>query len=215
MGASDELGGVSGLILAGGRSTRMGRDKASLEVGGRRLLEWQVDRMRGVGVEDVWISVGPSGHPAEGWPELVGVEWMRDDEVDAGPLPGMRKVLDRVEAEWLMWMAVDMPGMSVGFLDELLKRRSRDGGKESGVVPMTERGMEPLCAVLPVNVARRALKAWWEAGEELSPRRWIGEGLKRGWMTAWPVGSARELVNWNAPGDWGGEIRLTGFDGSD
>ncbi len=199
------MGGVSGLILAGGRSTRMGRDKASLEVGGRRLLEWQVDRMRGAGVGPVWISVGPDGHPAEGWPGLTGVGWVPDPESDGGPMTGIGAVLDRVGTEWLLVMAVDLPGMTSGFLGGLLGQRRRDAGRETGVVPMTDRGMEPLCAVIPVRLGRRALKEWLEEGKGRSPARWLGEGLERGWMTAWPVGSARELVNWNVPGDWWGE----------
>jgi len=193
------------MILAGGRSIRMGRDKARLVVDGRPLLVCQVDRLRAVGADPLWISVGTIGAGGEAWPELTDVGWVRDPVADAGPLTGIASVLDRVESDWLIVLAVDLPALSGEFLSGLLERR----GPGCGVVPVTGGGMEPLCAVVPVEASRKVLHRFMAHTADpasRSPRRWMSEGVRRGWMREWKVASpgAEALLNWNFPGDWNG-----------
>ena len=70
----------TGLVLAGGESRRMGRDKTVLEFGGRSLLQSAVDRLREV-FPQVWVSVRQ--RRAE-----VTVPQVLDEVPDAGPLAG-------------------------------------------------------------------------------------------------------------------------------
>ena len=99
----------------------------------------------------------------------------------------------------LLVVAVDLPGLSAEFLKRMIERRQAGGG----TLPVGGRGMEPLCAVYPVGRALEAVRAWGASGES-SPRRLVSDGLREGWMEAWPVEGADLacLVNWNRPEDW-------------
>ena len=76
------MDGVSGIILAGGKSARMGRDKASLPFGNGTLLTAQTDKLRSLGVTDIVLS----GY-AEGM--------VPDETPGCGPLGGLAACLPR------------------------------------------------------------------------------------------------------------------------
>jgi molybdopterin-guanine dinucleotide biosynthesis protein A len=176
----------------------MGRDKAGLQVKGETLLARQVRLLGEAGVDECWVSVAAGKR--EGYPEIGdGVRWVEDAVAEAGPMEGIRQVLERTSAGWLLVLAVDLPALEVGFL-RTLRGRCDDG---RGVVPVTRRGREPLCAVLPVSSARVEVSGW-RATEEWSPRRLMDSGVRGGWMREWALEISLEpqLANWNAPGEW-------------
>jgi molybdenum cofactor guanylyltransferase len=188
---------LAGLVLAGGRSRRMGRDKARLCVDGELLVARQVRLLGEAGVDECWVSVA-AGKRA-GYPEVrEDVRWVEDAVAEAGPMEGIRQVLERTSAGWLLVLAVDLPALEVGFL-RTLRGCCADG---RGVVPVTRRGREPLCAVLPVAAARAEVSGW-KATEEWSPRRLVDAGVRGGWMREWALENAMEplLANWNVPGE--------------
>lgn len=207
IGLIPETGAIAGLVLAGGRSRRMGQDKAGLRIGGETLLARQVRLMQEAGVGECWVSMGFGGREEwEGVDERVSR--VRDEVEDGGPMEGIRQVLERSHAGHLLVLAVDLPGLSTGFLGRLMAKR-RAGG---GAVPMGVRGLEPLCAVYPVGQALAAVRAWGGNGE-CSPRRLVSDGLEEGWMESWRVEEPDQacLVNWNQPGDWAGGSAGFGF----
>lgn len=192
---------TAGLVLAGGRSRRMGRDKAALSVGGEPLLERQLRLLGEAGVAELWVSLATADTlPEPGWPGDA-VQVVRDRVPDAGPLEGLEQVLDRTSAARLLVLAVDLPALDAGFLRRMLLRC----GNGKGVVPVTSRGHEPLCAVYPVGPARTTVSGWGARGEK-SPRRLVAEGVAEGWMEEWTLDPADEacMTNWNKPGDWTG-----------
>jgi molybdopterin-guanine dinucleotide biosynthesis protein A len=129
---------VSGFILAGGESSRMGRDKALLELEGvalivrtARLVESAAERCAIVG-DTVRL---------EGL-ELLVIE---DEFPGAGPLGGIATALRASQAEWNLIVACDLPYLTREWLEFLIGRAVRSNA--DAVLPMNERGAEPLCAV--------------------------------------------------------------------
>ncbi|NIJ78685.1 molybdopterin-guanine dinucleotide biosynthesis protein A [Xanthomonas campestris] len=100
----------TGVVLAGGRSSRMGQDKALLPWRGRSLLEHMQALLRDAGAHKVVISGDR--------PDYAGIA---DAQPDLGPLGGLASAIDRVaDATTLVVVPVDMPLLSGPLLDRLL-----------------------------------------------------------------------------------------------
>ncbi|HZT77059.1 MAG TPA: molybdenum cofactor guanylyltransferase [Vicinamibacterales bacterium] len=114
----------SAAILAGGRATRFGgRDKSALVVDGRTILDRQLAMLADVADE---------------------VQVVREDLVpDRGPLGGVHTALTRARHDLLFVLACDMPHVTAPFASYLLSIADA----WDLVVPRTERGYHPLCAV--------------------------------------------------------------------
>ena len=130
----------SAVILAGGKSSRMGRDKAWLEIDRQSLLARQIQLVREAGAQEVFISGRANADYAE-----FDCRVLRDRLVDAGPLGGIESALAVASSSLLLVLAVDMPKMTSEFLRQLLS--CCDEGV--GVVPRVEGEMEPLVAFYP------------------------------------------------------------------
>lgn len=140
-------------ILAGGRARRFGgRDKSRLLVGGRTILERQIEALTPC-VSRIML-VGATGTTA-GDPRLVAV----DDRVgDCGPLGGLDAALHAASGPVLL-LACDMPFVTSPLLADLIGRL--DGF--DAVVPRTERGYHPLCGVFAPQ-CRGPVRARLDAG---------------------------------------------------
>ena len=137
----------SAIILAGGKSSRMGRDKAWLEVGGKTLLERQIELARVVGAKEVFVS-GRVGMDYAACDCVV----LTDHFQNAGPLAGIERGLSATTTPLLLVLAVDMPRLEVGFLRKLITA-SADG---CGVIPQLNEHIEPLVAIYPKAALRQA-----------------------------------------------------------
>ena len=133
----------AGFVLAGGRSSRMGRDKALLAYRGRTLL----DHVAGI-VREAAGSVSVIGDPAHyarfGYP-------VHGDRVPpCGPAGGIYTALSASPADWNVIVACDMPGVTVDLLRALLGKTEGHLGK--CVIPLGPDGEpEPLCGVYHVR----------------------------------------------------------------
>jgi molybdopterin-guanine dinucleotide biosynthesis protein A len=130
----------SAAILNGGRARRFdGADKSGLIVEGRRILDRQVDMLQGVSrLRSILLVGGMTTHPI--------ARPIADRVAGCGPLGGIHAALNAVVEEngdTVFVMACDMPYVTAGLVDYLLDL-SRTG---DAVVPLTERGYHPLCAV--------------------------------------------------------------------
>jgi molybdopterin-guanine dinucleotide biosynthesis protein A len=99
---------VSGYVLAGGKSSRMGQDKALLQLAGKPLIARAVERLAEV-CETVSILSGREEFRTFG--RLV-----RDVHPGCGPLGGMEAALLDAETPWCLFLAVDMPFVPARFL---------------------------------------------------------------------------------------------------
>ena len=140
------------VIMAGGDSRRMGRDKASLVLGEQTLLQRVADAMRAV-FPQVVVSVRTPR--AE-----IALPQVRDAHADAGPLAGLCAGLERAAQNGLPWVfavATDMPFVRPALIEYLASRRA---GFDA-VVPLVDGHPQPLAAFYSVNAlpAARALAA--------------------------------------------------------
>src|SRR5882672_7158894 len=104
----------SAVILAGGKSARMGCDKAFVELDGHTLLARQIQLVRAAGAMEVFIS----GQPGVNYSEF-GCPVLTDRFHDAGPLAGIHSALAATDSLLLLVLAVDLPGMTADFLQKL------------------------------------------------------------------------------------------------
>ena len=126
---------AAAVILAGGRSKRMGRPKHALRIGKACVLDLLAERLRRV-FPRVYVSVGlrPIRLPA-------GARAVRDLAPGQGPLAGLHAAFAGTREKRIFLVACDMPLVSEALI-RLLWKRAR--GK-SGAVPAGPRGVEPLC----------------------------------------------------------------------
>lgn len=184
---------ISGVVLAGGRSQRMGRDKAFLTVEGQSLVQRQAALLKAVGCTDLLISGRPDVDYAVPHARIVF-----DHQPDAGPLAGLVAALNAAQQEWLLVLAVDLPRITADFLRTLLAQRS--AGR--GVVPFGRHGFEPLIACYPRVVLSLAMHA--AEHSDYSLQHLVAQAESHGLVTRLRLSAGDEtlLTNWNAPGDF-------------
>lgn len=149
---------IAGFILAGGVSSRMGRDKGLLDFGGvpllvrtARLLEPLVAKVTVVGTPHRYAALGL--HVIS---DDVHTEDARD-RIGLGPLAGIAAALEATHSSWNLIVACDLPYLSAEWVDWLILRALGSSGE--AVVPRTERGVEPLAAVYRRECAARITAA--------------------------------------------------------
>ena len=128
---------ASAAILVGGKARRFGgRNKGALLVGGRRILDRQLAEITQL-TDDILLVGSLAADPPH------GVRLVPDRVPDSGPLGGLDAALAAARDRTLIVVACDMPFVTAPFLAHLVAR-SED---RDAVVPRTERGYHPLCAV--------------------------------------------------------------------
>lgn len=162
---------ITGLILAGGRSRRMGRDKAQLQLEGKSLLQWQVEKLQQLGLREILISA-----PEE--VSLPGVRTVSDRYRNCGPIGGLQAGLTAASGGSCLVISVDCPLVSLETLSGLCKAHeggvtilSHPGGEE----PLTgvyDRAVAPLLE----NMILRNVYAIRELEKHIPIRRWAYSG---------------------------------------
>jgi molybdopterin-guanine dinucleotide biosynthesis protein A len=161
--------GIAGFVLAGGGSTRFGRDKALAEIGGKPMVVRMCELLRGV-LNEVTVVAAPEKYLGLG-PQIVADRWPGE-----GPLGGIITALRTTEAEdaaceWNIILSCDMPFLTVDWMKFLTVRAAKS--KAQVVVPKSTYGLEPLCACWRTDSVN-ALQEAFEGGV-----RKVTEALKR------------------------------------
>ncbi len=169
--------GVAAVVLAGGRSKRMGTEKATIPFCGRRMIDVVVERLRGLTDEVVVCARERSVLE----PILVPV--VEDAEEYAGPLPALVAGIRSAGTTKVVAVACDMPFLSVPLLADLAARLDDN---VDAVVPVTEDGPQPLhaaygdCAVEPLLAALAAGERSLRGALDRLRVRWVEEEVWRG-----------------------------------
>jgi molybdopterin-guanine dinucleotide biosynthesis protein A len=193
---------VAAFILAGGFSSRMGREKGLLEFNGEplivrtaRTIEPLVTEVTVVGPPEHYGALGLRAIADQNLRGRGGIETVRT------PLVGIATALSATKMPWNLILACDLPYLTADWLDWLLSRAVDSSAQIA--MPSTSRGLEPLAAVYrrecaaPIMAAlgrgvRKVIDAMAEFRTELFS--------ENDWNELDPEG--RVLKNMNAPGDY-------------
>lgn len=178
---------ITGVVLAGGLSTRMGTDKSQLMRKQQTMLEFTAAQLKKAGVNQVVIS-GPPSLPTTEYPILP------DQLPKLGPMGGISSIANQLngKADYLLIIPVDLP---------LLDHRQLITLKEKGLARdqvMVFKG-QPLPLFLPLKASYlQRLNRQVELAENLSIRHFLdnvdGEFLESDNQLSW--------FNSNTPADW-------------
>jgi molybdopterin-guanine dinucleotide biosynthesis protein A len=183
---------ITGFILAGGRSLRMGRDKSQIPWGVGTMLSHALEQMKPVAEE---VLVVGAAEIAE-----VSARVLSDEFIGSGPLSGIHAALAHTRTDWNLIVAIDMPLVNselLGFISDYA-----DDVEHYAIVPKIDGVLQPLCALYHRRLLPEADRVLKEG--QLSVRRLLErvdtriieeqELVKRGF-------SAEMLMNVNTPQD--------------
>ena len=154
------MGERAAFVLAGGQSTRMGADKASVEFEGRTLLAHALSLVKSICSE---VRIVGSREKFAGLGEVV-----EDEFPQHGPLGGIHAALRASRSELNLMLAVDMPFVEIRFLEYLFEEAERH---ESAIVtiPRAAGAWQTLCAVYRKPFADLAEQALLEGKNKIDP----------------------------------------------
>lgn len=207
---------VTGVVLCGGGSRRMGQDKARLELAGQTLLERATESLDPLCVRTL-VACGPVaryddldkglGTAPETDVEGLGPRIVLDEYEDGGPLAGLAAGLAAAETEWILLLPCDMPGVGGEPLQTLLREAVASGADVT--VLRGEHGPVPTCGVYRRDCLA-AVRAALEVGKRRMISFWTAPGIVVRQIGIGACGLApralREgdpLLNVNTPADWG------------
>jgi molybdopterin-guanine dinucleotide biosynthesis protein A len=133
---------LTAVLLAGGESRRMGKEKATIVFNGEPLWQRQITLLRHLAAKKILVSARAerSWRPAD-------TELVLDQPPSRGPISGLTAALARTRTSHLVALGVDMPFVTVAQLQDLCHRANAG----CGVVPTIGGRAEPVAAVYPVE----------------------------------------------------------------
>ncbi len=189
---------LSGVVLAGGLSTRMGSDKALVEFEGMPLWRRQYNLIAQAGASDRMLSV----RAEQKWPPMDVTRVVDAAPESLGPIAGISAALAKSRGSHLLVLAVDMPRVPLAWFARLRERCS----DRIGVVGARADGnFEPLAAIYPqamLPMVRAAV-----SDRELSLQKLIARAVDEGFLRVQeiPDAEAAWFENWNDPADVSGQ----------
>jgi molybdopterin-guanine dinucleotide biosynthesis protein A len=183
---------LTGLLLAGGLSSRMGHDKATLLIDDQPLWARQMAVLRQLRPEAIFISArtSPDWAPPD-------AKVLLDTPPSRGPLSGIGAALSRMRGTHLLALGVDLLDMTSDHLAKLMEMT--EPGR--GVIPRHRDHLEPVAAIYPREAAALAQKAL--DLKDVSLQSFAGELLREGFLKEYAVApdEAGLYVNLNTPED--------------
>jgi molybdopterin-guanine dinucleotide biosynthesis protein A len=183
---------ISAVLLAGGESRRMGKDKATLLFHGKPLWEIQLELLQKLEPTEIFVSArtDPVWRPAD-------VQFVADDLPSCGPLSGLAASLTRMRTQHLLALAIDMPFMTEEYLMFLCNQI--EPGR--GVIAKIEDRFEPLATIYPQQALANFQSTL--SGKDFSIQTVAGRLATEGKLRVMPVTSLERklFVNLNEPAD--------------
>jgi molybdopterin-guanine dinucleotide biosynthesis protein A len=145
---------VNAFVLAGGASSRMGRDKALLEIDGRPLIEIGLSLLRSLGHEPRICGSRPD--LARFAPVLP------DNHPGCGPLAGIEAALSTSGSDLNLFIPVDLPSLPAQFLRWMIDRSAETNAVAT--MPLLAARPEPLCAIYSRRLLH-GIHEWLASGQ--------------------------------------------------
>jgi molybdenum cofactor guanylyltransferase len=159
---------VTALILAGGRSRRMGSDKALIDWHGIPLIQ-QVFAVAQACCTPICVLTP--------WPERYqrllpsSVTWLQEPPTFTGPMSALALGMDAIQTPWILLLACDLPQLNATVLGKWIQALPQTGGMAQ--VPYHQDRWEPLCGFYHVD-ALPSLKAFLAAhSDRASFQQWL------------------------------------------
>jgi molybdopterin-guanine dinucleotide biosynthesis protein A len=147
------IDGCTAVVLAGGRSRRMGHDKATLRLGERTLMQQVIETVAPLFPRLVVSVAAPRADLP--WPQVC------DEPPGQGPLGGLCAALWQVDTPWIFALATDMPFVAPALVEALAVLRN---DAVDAVVPRVHGHPQPLAAFYSTR-CRAPFAALLEGGE--------------------------------------------------
>ena len=151
--------GVTGIVLAGGASSRFGSDKLQATLDGRPLIERAIEAVGAVSAE-VLVVVAPGDERELSAAARTGapVRRVEDYERFGGPLVGLLAGLEAAREPLAIVAGGDMPTLSIDVLQMLIHELSRNESESEAAVLMRQGALRPLPAALRNGAATQAAR---------------------------------------------------------
>ncbi len=133
---------LTGIILSGGKSSRMGEDKGLLNFNGKRLVEYSIELLKPI-CSEILISTNQAGYEQFGFPIVA------DNYLDCGPIGGLEASLLRAKNEWCIVVSCDTPFLERDFLMKMVSEIKL----QDCIIPMHNNGIEPLAGIYSKKLA--------------------------------------------------------------
>lgn len=191
---------ISGAILAGGKSSRMGFRKQFLTLKGDRVINVTLKLFKSFFYEIFIVTddksrFTPLEQVVAGIERLQGVRIVEDLAKDKGPLGGIYTALKLSSKKGVFFAACDMPLLDKGIIDRLLALSNE--GEFDCIIPCTEKGIEPLHGVYFKNILPRL--EHWLKGNDFSISKFLKQCNCK-YVKAEPE-EAASFLNLNTPQD--------------
>lgn len=178
---------MSAVILAGGKSSRMGKCKAELDFKGTPLIEHQAKKIAALGIEDIMIS----GYAKP----IAGTRFVPDAYPHKGPLSGIHAALVAARGEHCLVLAVDAPLVPEDTLHELI--RAHLARSNSVTVLLHSGKIEPLIGVYASSLHSQCAQIL------MTDNTSVRELYKFSGVSSFPyIGDERFLLNCNTPEEY-------------
>ena len=189
---------IESFVLAGGKSIRMGKDKAFLPFENKTLLENAVQTVGQISQNRVKIVLNNQSQNDKVANLLPNILCIFDSIKNRGALGGIHAALKNSQSDWTIILACDLPFVKPKVIEKLLENVSTN---LSAVVPKQFDGkLQPLCAVYKTAVCLPILEKLFAENESVSAKTLI-ENLESKIISADNFDSAT-FLNINTPSDY-------------
>ena len=185
---------LGAIALAGGKSSRMGRDKALLEIAGKTLLQKTCELAQTCAADPIYI-ITPWQDRYKSMALPTECDFIHESNPQS-PITGFVLGLSSLKTDWVILLACDLPNLQ----SEIIKTWSQElvnlPSEAIAYLPKHSKGWEPLCGFYRCSCLE-SLKSYIQTGK-YSFQNW----LERSLVIEIPDVDAQMLLNCNTPDDF-------------